>query len=78
MDFKGSLNVQFRQTERGCVPFEINPRFSSTVYFRSLFGFKDVRWSLDMHEGNPIVYTPGAMKGIGVRKLGEVIFKDED
>ena len=27
--------------------FEINPRFSSTVRFRDLFGFKDVLWVLE-------------------------------
>ena len=27
--------------------FEINPRFSSTVLFRYLFGFKDLEWSIN-------------------------------
>ena len=29
------------------VVFEINPRFSSTVRFRDLFGFADVKWSIE-------------------------------
>ncbi|MCP5049241.1 MAG: ATP-grasp domain-containing protein, partial [bacterium] len=45
LDFRGSLNIQYRLTEKGCIPFEINPRFSSTVYFRHYFGFMDVAWS---------------------------------
>ncbi|MCP4151182.1 MAG: hypothetical protein GY757_25790, partial [bacterium] len=74
LHFKGSLNVQFRKTVKGCVPFEINPRFSSTVYFRHYFGFKDVIWSLQMAEGKKITYTPGTKKQIGVRKFNEVFF----
>jgi len=43
----GSINVQLRLTQRGPMVFEINPRFSSTVRFRDLFGFKDVLWSIE-------------------------------
>lgn len=43
----GSINVQLRLTIKGAVVFEINPRFSSTVRFRDLLGFKDVQWSLE-------------------------------
>lgn len=43
----GSINVQLRVTEKGPVVFEINPRFSSTVRFRDLFGFQDVIWSIE-------------------------------
>jgi carbamoyl-phosphate synthase large subunit len=43
----GSINVQLRLTSKGPVVFEINPRFSSTVRFRHLFGFKDVEWSIE-------------------------------
>lgn len=77
LHFKGSLNVQFRLTDRGCVAFEINPRFSSTVYFRHCFGFKDVLWTMDLFEGKAVHYTPVFKKGVGVRKFGEVIFEEE-
>lgn len=77
LHFKGSLNVQFRLTDRGCVAFEINPRFSSTVYFRHRFGFKDVLWAMDLFEGKTIHYTPVFKKGVGVRKFSEVIFEEE-
>lgn len=77
LDFLGSLNVQFRFTERGCVPLEINPRFSSTVYFRHLFGFKDVEWTLDVLEGNAIEYKGPIRKGVGVRTFGEILFSEE-
>ncbi|SHG29634.1 carbamoyl-phosphate synthase large subunit [Flavobacterium fluvii] len=43
----GSINIQLRLTSKGPVVFEINPRFSSTVRFRHLFGFKDVEWSIE-------------------------------
>jgi len=44
---RGSINIQLRLTSKGPVIFEINPRFSSTVRFRDLLGFKDVLWSLE-------------------------------
>ena len=43
----GSINVQLRFNANGPCVFEINPRFSSTVRFRDLMGFKDVIWSLE-------------------------------
>lgn len=47
LELIGSINVQLRLTVKGPVVFEINPRFSSTVRFRDLFGFKDVNWSIE-------------------------------
>jgi carbamoyl-phosphate synthase large subunit len=46
LDLKGSINVQLRLTAKGPVIFEINPRFSSTVLFRHMFGFQDLIWSI--------------------------------
>lgn len=42
----GSINVQLRLDNGVPKVFEINPRFSSTVYFRHLLGFQDVLWCL--------------------------------
>jgi carbamoyl-phosphate synthase large subunit len=75
LEFKGSLNVQFKLTGGGCVPFEINPRFSSTVYFRHLFGFQDVKWILDTMEGKQVTYTSPKRRGVGVRRSEEIIFE---
>ncbi len=47
LDLVGSINVQLRLTRGVPMVFEINPRFSSTVYFRHLFGFEDLIWSLE-------------------------------
>ncbi|MCP5105638.1 MAG: ATP-grasp domain-containing protein [bacterium] len=77
LDFKGSLNVQFRLTDRGCVPFEINPRFSSTVYFRHVFRFRDVVWSLKTAEGSPVSYSPLYKNGTAVKKFSEAFFEME-
>lgn len=46
LDLRGSINVQMRLRDGVPLVFEINPRFSSTVYFRHLFGFEDVVWSI--------------------------------
>lgn len=61
LQLRGSINVQLRLTDRGPVVFEINPRFSSTVMFRHLMGFKDVLWSVQDVLGLPLSpYTPPA------------------
>jgi carbamoyl-phosphate synthase large subunit len=54
LDLRGSINPQLRLTERGPVIFEINPRFSSTVMFRHLLGFKDLLWSINEIAGKVI------------------------
>ncbi|MBF0522475.1 MAG: ATP-grasp domain-containing protein [Candidatus Omnitrophica bacterium] len=38
----GPMNFQFRDTARGPVIFEINPRFSGTTYMRALVGVNEV------------------------------------
>lgn len=43
-DLEGSLNIQSRKFEDKFYIFEINPRFSSTVYIRDKFNFQDVLW----------------------------------
>ena len=43
----GSINVQLRIIENVPKIFEINPRFSSTVLYRHLFGFEDLIWSIE-------------------------------
>ena len=47
----GSINVQLRFNEKGPFVFEINPRFSSTVLFRHLLGFKDLIWAFEYEFG---------------------------
>jgi len=71
---EGSMNVQLRKTTNSYIPFEINPRISSTVYFRHCFGFKDVKWWLDLKENKKIEYKLKYQKGIGIRTVGEVFF----
>jgi carbamoyl-phosphate synthase large subunit len=58
LDLVGSINVQLRLTEDGPFVFEINPRFSSTVLFRHLLGFKDVLWCLEDLSGVVSQYIP--------------------
>jgi carbamoyl-phosphate synthase large subunit len=54
LDLVGSINVQLRLTDKGPMVFEINPRFSSTVFFRHLFGFNDLIWSIQDKTNQPI------------------------
>lgn len=50
----GSINIQLRISENTPKVFEINPRFSSTVLFRHLFGFEDLIWSIEDAVGQPL------------------------
>ena len=50
----GPINLQCRVKNGIAYVFEINPRFSSTVLFRHLFGFKDLEWTLENAIGIPL------------------------
>lgn len=78
LDLQGSINIQLRKTKRGPIPFEINPRFSSTVIFRELIGFRDVVWSiLDlMGEKVSLSFSPPVNTRI-YRVFNEIIIPDE-
>lgn len=59
LNLRGSINVQLRIVNGIPYVFEINPRFSSTVRFRDLFGFKDVLWIIEDQLNKEIsIYTP--------------------
>lgn len=44
---QGSINIQSRKAGEQFYIFEINPRFSSTIYIRHHFGFHDLLWWLN-------------------------------
>jgi len=76
LDLQGSINPQLRLTERGPVIFEINPRFSSTVMFRHLLGFKDLIWSISEIAGKEIEdYIPPRVGTRFYRASQEVILQ---
>ena len=52
LNLNGSINIQLRKSLNKISIFEINPRFSSTIFMRSLVDFNDLLWSLGI--GNPI------------------------
>lgn len=54
LKLSGSINVQLKLSSKGPVVFEINPRFSSTVLFRHMMGFRDLEWSLEEAMGLPL------------------------
>ena len=70
---RGSINVQLRITEKGPMVFEINPRFSSTVYMRHKLGFTDVVWSLKEHFNEPITLASAETGTVLVQKQDVVI-----
>ena len=67
LDLVGSLNIQLIITKDGARIFEINPRFSSTLYMRSLIGFDDLIWSIKDKKNIKIIY-PKIKTGIKLAK----------
>ncbi|MGE7910994.1 ATP-grasp domain-containing protein [Lysinibacillus xylanilyticus] len=63
--FNGSINIQLRLSGGEPKIFEINPRFSSTVKFRDMLGFKDLLWSIQdvIGEINEIDYNVNEIIG---------------
>ena len=68
----GSINIQSRKVGGKFVVFEVNPRFSSTVYSRHIFGFRDVCWWLDLLDRKRSGFSLKYKKGVVVRRLTEV------
>lgn len=67
----GSINVQTRFHKGEFIPFEINPRFSSTVGFRKQFGFLDCLWWPRLCFGETYNYKKQYKSGRGIRYLTE-------
>ena len=51
-DLNGSINIQSRKVGNQFYIFEINPRFSSTVFIRNYFGFQDLLWWINSKDKN--------------------------
>ena len=72
-NLEGSINVQLRITKIGPMIFEVNPRFSSTVYMRHKLGFTDVLWSLKEFFDEPIKLSSAEAGTVLVRKQDVMI-----
>lgn len=62
----GAINIQLRLAKNKPLVFEINPRFSSTVLFRHMLGFKDVLWSIEETMGHTPSNYIGAKEGMKI------------
>ena len=56
------------------LPFEINPRLSSTLLFRKRFGFDDAVWWMGLPWREPFVYRRKYFQGSAIRYLTEKYF----
>ena len=63
----GPCNVQLRLTERGAIPFEINPRFSGTTGMRAQFGYNEVEMVIRDVVLNEAVPQPTVQTGTALR-----------
>lgn len=79
INLRGSINIQVRKNSQGeYIPFEINPRLSSTLAFRHRFGFKDLKWWIDLIYGSTTEPKTKYSNGIGVKIVSEIYFEIED
>jgi len=67
----GSINIQSRFCDGTYIPFEINPRLSSTLGFRKAFGFGDCLWWPRVCLGGTYQYQKQYKSGRGARYLAE-------
>ncbi len=70
----GSINIQTRRKGDIYIPFEINPRLSSTLMFRKKFGFDDAVWWLNVLQNKGFSYNPKYTSGRAMRYLSERYF----
>ncbi len=68
---KGSINIQSRRLGDEFIPYEINPRLSSTMLFRKKFGFDDAVWWLNILYGKGYSYKAMYRSGRAIRYLSE-------
>lgn len=54
LELDGSINIQLKVKDQIPYVFEINPRFSSSIYFRNIAGFCDFKWCLQNFLGKKI------------------------
>lgn len=70
---RGPCNIQLRETERGPVCFEINPRFSGTTPLRAHFGFNEVDAALRHFVlGEDAIALPNVTSGVCLRYWNEL------
>lgn len=75
----GSINIQSRRIDENLfVPFEINPRLSSTLPFREHFGFDDAVWWLNILFGGNYAYIKKFKAGKVVRFVSDYYFDMEE
>ena len=74
----GSINIQSRRSGDIFIPYEINPRLSSTMLFRKRFGFDDAVWWLNVLLGKGYSYLKKYKSGRAIRYLSEYYFDVEE
>jgi carbamoyl-phosphate synthase large subunit len=78
-DLRGCINIQSRRIDENLfVPFEINPRLSSTLPFRKHFGFDDAVWWLHILFGESYSYIRKFKAGKVVRFVSDYYFDMEE
>lgn len=70
----GAINIQSRKHGEKYLPFEINPRLSSTLLFRKKFGFDDVVWWVKILSGESYSYQPRYRSGKALRCCAEYYY----
>lgn len=71
MGLIGSINLQSRRVGDKFMPYEINPRLSSTLLFRKRFGFDDAVWWINVLQGKGYSFVKKYKSGRAIRCLSE-------
>ncbi|WP_165176976.1 ATP-grasp domain-containing protein [Desulfovibrio sp. ZJ369] len=76
VNLHGSINIQSRKLNNEHFIFEINPRLSSTVFFRNMIGFKDAHWWIQSLLGVQVDnFALTKHRFIGLRYFSEIQFE---
>jgi carbamoyl-phosphate synthase large subunit len=73
----GCINIQSRRilSDNSFIPFEINPRLSSTLPFRKKFGFDDLLWWINVLYGKDYSFEKKYKSGRAIRYVSECYFE---
>ena len=72
-----AIYIQLRLTDKGPMIFEINPRFSSTIKMRSMVGFRDFIWAVEMKKGLPLSLSDIVYERMVYRAYKEIMAYDD-
>jgi len=75
---EGPVNFQFRLRRKQPVIFEINARFSGTTPLRMMFGFNEVKATIDYYKRNIDAFSYQIQEGVIFRTWSDILISKND